>query len=108
MAEARERENMRRQTLIDAITATDASKKTFQITENDFQYGGEPGVKSSGLGTGDSVTIWEQVNGTWQAAKILDENTTSSVIKSVGSYAVTATLATGGPVSVQLDTTSRM
>lgn len=89
--------------LIDGITATDATKKTFSLSPRDFQ-GAFPALKSSGLGSGDSIRIWEWVNGAWaNTGVVLDSSTTSRLIEAPGTYAVDAVLATAGPVSCDLN-----
>ena len=88
--------------LINAITATDSTKQTFGLSPKDFQ-GAFPALKSSGLGSGDSVRIWELVNGDWQdTGVVLDSDTTSRLVEAPGFYAVDAVMGTSGPVSCDL------
>jgi hypothetical protein len=92
--------------LIDGITATDATKQEFVLTAQDFQGNSLPALKSSGLGTGDTIRIWEFVDGGWQdTGKVLDDGTASESslnISTYGRYSVDAVLATSGPVSCEL------
>jgi hypothetical protein len=90
-------------TLISGAVADVATEVPFNLEPNDFENASLPAIKTRGLGTGDSVVIHEKVDGDWQAAATLDENTTSQVIRSIGDYAVTAVVASGGPVSVDLN-----
>ena len=91
---------MRRTVLIDSAISTDATKVGFRLNEKDFRAG-KPALKSRGLGSGDSVKIYERVNGGLQDTGLaLDDTTTSRAIESVGDYAVDVTMATGGPASV--------
>jgi hypothetical protein len=92
-------------TLIDGAVADVTTKAEFRLDNDDFRDNTLPAVKTRGCGSGDSVTIHEKVNGDWQAAATLDSTTTSQVIRSIGDYAVTAVVASGGPVSVDLNTT---
>lgn len=89
--------------LIDGATASDATKQVFILGLRHFTNNSVPAIKTAGLGTGDSVIIYESVNDVWQAAQTLDESTTSTIIRSVGKYAVDITMATAGPASVGLD-----
>ena len=90
--------------LINGATSTDATKVRFNLNKMDFKNNSMPALKSRGLGTGDSVRIWEYVNGGWQnTGVVLDETTTSRVIEAEGIYAVDIVMATAGPASCQLD-----
>ena len=95
---------MKRVVLIDSAISTDATKVGFRLSEKDFRAG-KPALKSRGLGSGDSVKIYERVNGgTQDTGLALDDTTTSRAIESVGDYAVDVTMVTGGPASVVLET----
>jgi len=96
--------------LLDAITATAATKVPFYLTHRDFAGASLPALKSSGLGVGDTILIWEWVNGAWADTEVTLANssgTRSRTIGSPGTYAVTAVLATAGPVSCVLTTAAR-
>jgi hypothetical protein len=89
--------------LLDGITATAATKVDFTLDSKDFVFNSIPMLKSSGLGSGDSILIWEWVNGAWHDTGVVLESTqTSRIVDGVGKYAVTAVLATAGPVSCEL------
>ena len=91
--------------LIDAAVATDATKIQFTLTKDDFFGSSLPVLRSRGLGTGDSVAIYEQVNGGWQdSGNVLDDTTVSLAIYSLGTYSVDITMATAGPASVEVQT----
>ena len=95
-------------TLIDAITATDSTKREFHLTKKDFIGGSYPTLKSRGLGTGDTIRIWENVNDYWQDTTVtLADDQTSRIVDGPGYYAVDAVLATSGPVSCDLNTTAQ-
>ena len=90
--------------LIDGATGTDATKQTFRVDKAHFVGNCVPGLKSRGLGTGDSIRVFEWVDGAWgPVATTLTPETPSRPILSVGLYAVDAVMATSGPVSCQLD-----
>lgn len=97
--------------LIDSITATDSTKQTFHLTARDFAANTLPSLKSRGLGTGDTIRIWEYVDSDWSdTGQVLDDTTNatrSTTIASPGYYAVDAVLATAGPVSCDLNTYSQ-
>lgn len=89
--------------LINAAVATDATKQEFVLDSGQFQGSSLPAIKTTGLGAGDSVRIFENINGTWQLGTTLDSTTISTVIRSAGIYAVDIIMATAGPATVQLD-----
>lgn len=90
--------------LIDAAVATNATKVQFNLKPRDFEGGSKPALKSRGLGSGDSVKIYEWVNGGFQdTGTALNSTTTSIAIESLGSYAVDITMSTAGPASVLLE-----
>jgi hypothetical protein len=98
------------QVLLDAIVATAATKVPFTLTMRDFAGSSLPSLKSSGLGAGDTVLIWEWVNGDWTDTGITLSSTAGSRSRTIGSpgrYAVTAVLVTAGPVSCELNTATR-
>jgi hypothetical protein len=89
--------------LINAATATAATKIKFQLRNEHFHTNTIPAVKTTGLGSGDSVRIFEEINGAWQLGYTLDTDTLSTAIRSVGTYSVDIIMATAGPASVILD-----
>lgn len=94
--------------LINSITATDATKQEFRLTKKDFIGGSYPTLKSRGLGTGDTVRIWEWVNDDWRdTAVTLADDQTSRIVDGPGIYAVDAVLATAGPVSCDLNSSAQ-
>lgn len=96
--------------LLNAITATAATKVPFSLTNRDFQGNSLPALKASGLGEGDSILIWEEVNGDWSDTGVTltgAANQRSKTIPSPGRYAVTAVMATAGPVSCVLTTSHK-
>ncbi len=100
---------MARKVLIDGADSTDSTKVPFTIDKAHFVGNSVPGLKARGLGTGDSVRVFEWINGAWgPVATTLDEDTTSRPILSVGRYAVDIVMATSGPASCQLDTTNEV
>jgi hypothetical protein len=91
--------------LLDGITSTAATKVPFTLSSRDFVFNSTPMLKSSGLGSGDSVLIWEWVNGAWHDTGVtLVSTQTSRIVDGTGKYAVTAALSTSGPVSCELNT----
>ena len=91
--------------LLSGITATAATKVDFTLTSSDFTHNSVPMLKSSGLGTGDSISIWEWVDSAWTDTGVtLEGDQTSRIVDGVGKYAVTAVLATVGPVSCEIIT----
>lgn len=94
--------------LIDSITATDATKQRFDLTKKDFLGGAVAMLKSRGLGTGDTIRIFEFVNEEYQDTGVtLADDQTSRIVDGVGQYAVDAVLATSGPVSCDLNTVNQ-
>lgn len=95
--------------LIDGVTATDSTKRVFTLTRKHYLGAAVPGLKSRGLGTGDSIRIFEWVDDDWQNTGVtLDPDTTSRPILATGRYAVDAVLATSGPVSCQIDAVNQV
>lgn len=95
--------------LLDAITASAATKIPFALTRKGFAGSSLPALKSSGLGSGDSILIWEWINGAWADSGVTLTSTVGErarIIGSPGTYAVTAVLATAGPVSCVLTTSA--
>jgi hypothetical protein len=91
--------------LLDGITATAATKEDFTLNSRDFQENSVPMLKASGLGSGDSILIWEWVNEAWTDTGVtLESDQTSRIVDGLGKYAVTAILATAGPVSCDINT----
>jgi hypothetical protein len=90
--------------LIANAVATNATKVQFELVDSDFKGAQLPSVKTRGLGTGDSVKIYEYVNADWELGKTLDESTKSTTIRSPGLYAVDITMATAGPAHCELST----
>ncbi len=94
--------------LLDAITATAATKIPFVLTNRDFAGNSTPKLRSRGLGSGDTILIWEFVNDDWQDTGVtLSSSQTSRLVESTGAHAVTAVLATSGPVSVEITSSAR-
>ena len=94
--------------LLDGITATAATKVPFNLTNRDFAGNSIPMLKSRGLGTGDTILIWEWVDGAWQDTTVtLADDQTSRVVDGVGNYAVTSVMATAGPVSCELTSSNQ-
>jgi len=93
--------------LIDAASGTDATKIEFTLDNHDFRGSSLPGLKCRGLGSGDSVKLYEDINSGWQLAKTLDSATISTAIRSLGKYAVDVTIGTG-PVSCELNTSKSL
>ena len=89
--------------LINAVTATDATKQEFTLTKDDFE--GVPRLRSTGLGAGDAVTVWEYVAGVWESMDTLDTTTKAIAIESPGLYAVSVVMVLTGPASVEIETT---
>ena len=90
-------------TLIDGITATDATKRTFTLAARNFKGGSTPALRSTGCGVGDDINLWVYVAGGWvDLGSVLDDVTETYALPTMGEYAVTATLATAGPVSCEL------
>lgn len=94
---------IRARLLIDGAEASDATKVEFSLDDLDFDGNSLPCVKTVGLGSGDSVNIYEKINGAWQLGCTLDADSLSEVILSVGEYAVDIVMATAGPVSCLLN-----
>jgi hypothetical protein len=97
----------RKQVLLDGVEATDATKRSFELTRQDFQGNSLPTLKVSGLDTSDSVKVYEDINGGWSAAvQTLDDSSDppSVTFASVGVYAIDVTRTTG-TISAQLDST---
>lgn len=93
--------------LIDAIAATDATKRTFNLTNDDFL--GKPIIRGINIGAGDVVTLWVMVAGVWLDTGLkLDQNTSEVVLESIGSYAVSAVLTLTGPVSVEVESSGKL
>ncbi len=90
--------------LISAAVTTAATKIEFTLDNHDFKGANLPGLKCSGLGSGDSVRLYEDINSVWQLAKTLDSTTISTAIRSLGKYAVDVSIGSGGPVSCELNT----
>ncbi len=88
--------------LIKDAIVTNATKVLFELYDYNFR-GAFPSIKTTGLGTGDSVRIFEDIDDDWEVGKILDENIKSTVIRSIGPYAVDIIMVTAGPVTVKLD-----
>ena len=98
------------QVLLNEITATAATKVPFYLTMKDFAGNSLPALKASGLGTGDSILIWEWINGAWSdsgATLTSAAEDHSKPILTPGRYAVTAVLLTAGPVSCELNSATR-
>ena len=89
--------------LIANAVATNSTKVEFTLSDSDFKGSSLPSVKCRGLGSGDSVRIFEYINGDWQLGKTLDSTTISTTISSSGKYAVDVIIATG-PVDCELNT----
>lgn len=93
--------------LLDGITSTAATKVPFFLTNRDFAGNSTPMLKSSGLGSGDTILIWEYIDGAFHDTGVtLAPDQTSRVVDGVGNYAVTAVLATAGPVSCEIQTSN--
>ena len=98
---------MRTKLLIDGATATNATKVRFDLQKTDFEHGDLPTIKSRGLGSGDSVKIYELVNDDWQdSGQSLSDSQTSLAMRAVGSYSVDITMATAGPASVAVQSSA--
>ncbi len=98
---------MRTKLLINGATATNATKVRFDLQKTDFEHGDLPTLKSRGLGAGDSVKIYDFVNGDWQdSGQSLSNSQTFLSLKAVGAYAVDITMSTGGPASVIVETSA--
>ena len=94
--------------LLDSITATAATKIPFTLANRDFAGNSTPMLKSSGLGTGDTVLIWERIDGAWHDTGVtLSPSVTSRIVQGVGTYAVTAVMATAGPVSCEIQSSAK-
>ncbi len=94
--------------LIDGITSTDATKRLYTLTNRDFAGSSTPMLKASGLGTGDTILLWEEVAGTLSDSGVtLSPSVKERIVNGTGNYAVTAVLATAGPVSVDLTTSNQ-
>lgn len=78
--------------LINAASVTTATKIPFTLNADDFE--GEPVLRTRGMITGDTVGIFERVAGDWISSGSLTSTTTSTVLKSLGSYAVDVTITT--------------
>ena len=90
-------------TLIDAVAATDATKRTFTLGPSQFKHGSTPALRSTGCGVGDDVFLFVWVAGGWVAlGSILDDVTETYAMPTMGEYAVTTIMATAGPVSCEL------
>ena len=42
-------------TLIDAVAATDATKRTFSLSAKNFRLGSTPALRCTGTGVGDDI-----------------------------------------------------
>lgn len=96
--------------LLNSITATAATKVPFTLTARDFKGSSLPALKSSGLGAGDTILIWEWVDGAWTDTEVTLSNSGGERSKTIGSpgrYAVTSVMGTAGPVSCDLTTSAR-
>lgn len=94
--------------LIDAATATDATKIEFTLNQENFKAG-IPALKSSGLGSGDSIDIYEWVNGVWtDSGSSLVVGTRSLSLSALGTYSVDITMATVGPISCIIEASGRL
>lgn len=92
-----------KKTLINAIVATDATKRTFTLTAENYKSGSTPALRSTGCGVGDDINLWVWVAGGWvDLGSVLDDVTETYAMPTMGEYAVTATMATAGPVSCEL------
>ena len=96
------------QVLMNAITATTATKVPFELTLQDFQGNSVPQLWIGGtLAAGDDIFLWTWVGGAWVAnGTILDETVFRYSLSAIGKYAITATLAAAGPITVELHTTA--
>jgi len=93
--------NMR--TLIDAVAATDATKRVFTLSVKSFKNGSTPALRSTGCGVGDDIILWVYVAAGWVSlGSVLDDVTKTYAISTMGEYAVTTTMGTVGPVSCEL------
>ena len=90
-------------TLIDAVAATDATKRVFTLGPRQFKEGSTPALRSTGCGVGDDINLWVYVAAGWvDLGSVLDDATETYAISTMGEYAVTTTMATVGPVSCEL------
>jgi hypothetical protein len=90
-------------TLIDGITATDATKRTFTLISQNYKSGSTPALRSTGMGVGDDINLHVWVAGAWEdLGSVLDDTVSTYALPTMGEYAVTATLTTAGPVSCEL------
>jgi hypothetical protein len=90
-------------TLIAAVAATDAVKRTFTLGNEQFKNGSTPALRSTGCGVGDDIILWVWVAAGWVSlGSVLDEVTETYAISTMGEYAVTTTMGTVGPVSCEL------
>lgn len=92
-----------KKTLINAVVATDATKRTFTLTAGNFKSGSTPALRSTGCGVNDDINLWVWVAGGWvDLGSVLDDVTETYAMPTMGEYAVTTTMATAGPVSCEL------
>ena len=90
-------------TLIDAVAATDATKRVFTLSAKHYKAGSTPALRSTGCGVGDDIILWVYVAAGWVSlGSVLDDATETYAISTMGEYAVTTTMATVGPVSCEL------
>lgn len=75
--------------LINAVTATDATKRRFSLGNSNFS--GVPCLRATDLGAGDVVTLWQSVTGAWVDTALKLDNTTPYLpVEWPGEYAVSA------------------
>jgi len=73
---------------------TNATKQKFRLGNDDYEYG-TPALRAGNLQTGDSVTLWTEINGVYES--VLPAVTLSPTVNTVslphpGSYATTMTM----------------
>ena len=89
--------------LIDAVTGTDTTKQTFELTATDFMHGSVPSLRSRGMGVGDDIRLFIWVNDGWSAAiPILDDVIHFYNVTAIGKYAIDIDMAMSGPASCDL------
>ena len=93
--------------LLNAATATDATKVEFSLTNDDFD--GVPSLRGAGYGAGDSSKLFFYVNGLWEDSGLVLSDTINELkMESLGRYAIDVTLALAGPVSAEIETSGRL
>jgi hypothetical protein len=94
--------------LLDAVTATDATKVEFSLNGKNFRGSSLPELKATTMVAGDSISVFEDVNGVWELRTTLDETTRSTSITSIGRYAISVIVVAVGPISLKLSTSGSL